>query len=60
MKKVVTKTYIIEGSMDGKSLTFVDPVISLTILDKIIKATKIGRGVMVKITIKVLENDKIL
>ena len=59
MKKVVTKTYIIEGSMDGKSLTFVDPVISLTILDKIIKSTKIGRGVMVKITIKVLENDKI-
>ena len=53
MEKVITKTYIIEGSSDGKSLTFINPVISLTILNKIRKATKIGRGIMVKITIEV-------
>ena len=56
MKKVTTKTYIIEGSMDGTSLTFIDPVISSYMLQKIIKRVRTGKGGKVKITIEVLKN----
>ena len=57
MKKVVTKTYITEGSMDGTSLTFIDRVISLAMLRKVIKRVRTGKGGKVKITIKFLKND---